>query len=101
MSWSVVYGPPGLGGIHRWTQGANGLYLNNVDGSFSQPPFPRIELDRIAGLHSRPEVDDNRDQYTGEIGERPLPGLPRGKTVVYTGRFVARNLTDMLALEAI
>lgn len=70
---------------------ANHRLANRVDLN-TQTGFPRCELDRITGLHSLPDADDNREATYAMTGERVYPSLNRGKTVTYEGRILARDL---------
>lgn len=76
----------GLEGIHR---------LNDMLDINVQTGWPRVELDRITGLHSLPDVDDNREPRYGRSGERTYLGFVRGKTIVYEGRVLGRDLWQL------
>lgn len=89
--FTIADGVLGLEATHQW--GA-GLVLNQ------EGVYPRYELDRIGGLHSHPEVEDNREPAFGRIGEIAYPSLPRGKTLTYEGRVVAYTLAQMRAAAA-
>ena len=73
----------GLEGIHR---------INDELDMNAQGVLPRIKLDRISGLHSMAEIDDNREPMYGQGGERTYTSLARGKTVTYEGRVIAADL---------
>jgi hypothetical protein len=88
MTFVEVHGVLGLEAVHTW-RGA--IALNTQTG------FPRVELDRITGLHSLPEADDNREAATGRIGEIGYLSLPRGKTITYEGRIVGASLHQLRA----
>jgi len=90
VPFTVDHGILGLEGIHN----LNGLLDINV-----QTGWPRIELDRITGLHSLPEVDDNREPAYARSGERTYLGFIRGKTIVYEGRVLARDLWTLRSLS--
>lgn len=83
---TVGIGVPGLEARHQW---ADVIDLNNPGA------WPRYDLDRITGLHSLPEADDNRESAFGRIGEIVYPSLQRGKTVTYEGRVIGRNLAEL------
>lgn len=89
MPTAIADGPLGLEAIHvlhgRWAN----VYLNDLAA------YPRFELDRISGLHSLPEAEDQRYSPVGVPGEIPLPSQVRGKTLTYEGRIVAHNAQEM------
>ncbi len=83
---------PGLEATHTW----NGqVALNSNQGG-----MPRFRLDRIGGLHSLPDIEDNREPAQGRIGERAWPSLFRGRTVTYEGRIFAATLNDLRVAES-
>lgn len=82
----------GIEAIHNW----RGLVDLNT-----QTGLPRIEVDRVTGLHALPEADDNREPATGRIGEVTYPSLPRGKTITYEGTIYGRTLYDLRAHSAL
>lgn len=90
MSVAVADGILGLEAV--WTCGS--LTLNKPQGA-----LPRVVFDKISGLHSRPEADDDRAQNTGRIGEIVYPSPQRGKTVVVEGRVQAYTLQDLRNLS--
>jgi hypothetical protein len=85
-AFDVDHGILGLEGIHR---------INNRIDINVQSGWPRIELDRITGLHGLPDVDDNREPSYGRSGERTYLGFVRGKTIVYEGRVLGRDLYQL------
>src|SRR5262245_23464158 len=85
MTTSIHDGPGGLECKHT----VNGLILGD------QAATPRYKLDRITGIHSLPETDDDRRPRTAFLGEVTYPSYPRGKTVVYEGRIQATTLDNM------
>ena len=84
--FTVDHGILGLEGIHRI---GDELDVNVQTG------WPRIELDRITGLHSLPEADDNREPTYAQGGERVYPSLARGKTITYEGRVLGRDIWQL------
>lgn len=79
MAYLDVNGPLGLQGRHHWS---GGFMLNDMES------MPRVDLDRITGLFSLPDVDDLRDPRIGANGEVLYPSFTRGKTVTYEGRLI-------------
>jgi len=82
---TIAEGVLGLEAEHAW----NGIIMNRMG------VFPRYNVRRINGLHSRPESDDPRDVVRGGTGELPFPANPKGKTVVYTGVVEALSLPSL------
>jgi hypothetical protein len=79
-------GVPGLNGIHTWN---DGVALNDLS------VWPRYRLLRIPGLHTRPEMEDTRDQPAGRLGEIARRAILRGKNLVYEGVLEARNQDEL------
>lgn len=82
-AFTIGEGILGLEAVHRL---ADRVDLNTQTG------LPRIELDRITGLHSLPDADDNREATYAMTGERVFPSLNRGRTITYEGRLLAQDL---------
>jgi hypothetical protein len=89
MAFAIEHGILGLEGIHR---------LSNLVDLNTQGDLPRIELDRIVGLHSLPEADDNREAKYGQGGEQVYLSLARGRTITYEGRLVATDIYGLRSL---
>lgn len=83
MPYVAASGPLGLQGIHLWN---NVFSLNNLEAA-----LPRVDLDKITGLFSLPEVEDRRDPKIGQNGEVLYPSYTRGKTITYEGRLIAAD----------
>jgi hypothetical protein len=115
---------PGLEATHTWFATTNGFlsasplatlnYRWNTSGSRRQPLPSTLSaspgrvavgavsiLDKISGLHSRAESDDNRGNNQGRPGEYLLPSAQRGRTITYEGRLVAGSLNALREAEAI
>jgi hypothetical protein len=90
MAFTVAHGILGIEGIHR--------IADLVDLGDNESPLPRIEIDRITGLHSLPEADDNRENRYGQGGELVYRSLARGRTITYEGRILAADLYALRAL---
>lgn len=82
---------PGLTGLHRWN---NEVSLNDL-GS-----WPRVRLTSIPGLHTLPDLEDQRDTPAGRSGEIPRRAMDRGKQVVYSGVLEASSLGELEELRA-
>lgn len=80
----------GLEYLHTW---------NSIITLNEQTGIPRIEIDRITGLWSLPEADDNRAPRTAQDGEIVYPSFRRGKTITYTGRVIAATALSLRALQ--
>ena len=93
MPVAIIDGILGIEARHVW-QGVT--TLNDIEKT---PRLPRVRVDRVRGLHSLPEADDNRAPNTARMGETPYPSFARGKTVVYEGRLQAATLQDLRQLE--
>lgn len=76
---------PGLNGVHTW----------NGDVALNDTVWPHVRLSRIPGLHALPELEDQRDNPVGMMGELPRRSLSRGKTVVYEGTLEARSQAEL------
>lgn len=79
--------------VTRWDGSASftmGSNPNQVDGD-GDPIWPRFVNDGVKGLRALPDQDDNREDNTERIGERPLAGYARGKTLSITGRIYGRT----------
>lgn len=87
----IRVGVLGLEGTHA----ARGVVLNTA----REDGYPRYRLTRISGLHALPERDDVSGSKFGQLGERDLPTLARGKTVVYEGVIQALTMTDLRLAE--
>lgn len=57
-------------------------------------------LTGITGLHDKPDADDPRVNLVYQRGELPLPRLPRGRTITYSGMIVGATLSAMRAQRA-
>lgn len=90
MAVDLGDGVLGLEAVHRWQDGE--WYALSIGDMAANP---RFKLDRISGLHSLPEADDNRANRTGMIGEIAYPSDIHGKTVVYEGRVQAKTLKGL------
>lgn len=88
MAYTIADGLLGLEGIHR---------IGTLDFHY-QDTLPRIECERMIGLHALPEADDNREPAYGQIGERIYPSLARGKTITYEGTVYGRTLSELRTL---
>lgn len=51
-----------------------------------------VALTNISGLHSLPELVDEREAALGRVGEVPYDAEDGGKTVVYTGRIYGATM---------
>jgi hypothetical protein len=80
----------GLETTHVW----NGSLVLNSES------IPGIRLDKIVGLQSISEADDNRAPRTEQPGEVIYPSFSRGKTITYTGFVVAYNLGSLRSLQS-
>lgn len=89
MAFTVAHGILGIEAIHRL---ANQVDLNTQSG------LPRIEVDRITGLHALPDADDNREATYAWSGEQVYPSLNRGKTITYEGRILGADIYQLRAL---
>lgn len=73
-----------LTATHAWTFGGGALATINEPPSVS---LPRAEIDTAKGVgnwHTLPDFDaPDADRLAGVIGERPITGVSRGKTLVY------------------
>lgn len=85
---------PGIEAVHTW-EGGGGLTLNDLTGD-----FPRYRVLRIAGLHTRAEVEDVREPALGRLGEVVRPSFRRGKVVTYTGFVEALDLAQLRDAQA-
>lgn len=89
--YTVAHGIVGIEGIHVW----NGVELNRQLTDAGATRWPLIMFERISGLHSLPEAEDNRAPATGRIGEVVYPSLPRGRTITYEGIIYGRTLYEL------
>lgn len=98
MGVALADGPRGLEATHVWTpdEPATSPVVLNDRGA-----LPRFWLDKIGGFKSLPEADDNRQPRTARIGESPLPGLVRGKTITPEGRIQATSLQELRQQESL
>lgn len=90
MPGTLAQGVLGLEGIHNITS----RFDMNVLGS-----LPRARLDRINGLHSMADLDDNKETNYGRSGETFYVSETRGRTIVYEGRLQAASLPSLRQLE--
>lgn len=117
---------PGLEARHAWFPSVNGFanvddgptdvlnYLWDWNGDRRRPMPDGIEprsgqsavgavarLEKIGGLHSRPDFDDNRGNQTTRPGEYLLPSFARGRTITYEGTLRAGSLAALREQEAL
>lgn len=94
MTVALTDGVLGLEAIHVWTP-SNGpaLTLNDLSQRF------RIKFDRMTGLKSLPEAENNSFLRTARIGETLLPSLVRGKTITIDGRLQAATMADLRQMQ--
>jgi hypothetical protein len=91
-------------GKAEWAGAANGSISNllgpavelgqRVD-EFGDELWPRFKLQRIGGLHSIGDPEDNRDPRVGGLGEIARPSQRRGKTGTFEGVLEARTLLEL------
>jgi hypothetical protein len=114
---------PGLEARHTWFATTNGFlaatplaslnYRWDASGNRRQPLPSTLSaapgrvaagavavLDKISGLHSRADSDDNRGNNQGRPGEYLLPSVARGRTITYEGRLRAGSLNALREAEA-
>jgi hypothetical protein len=115
---------PGIEARHTWFKSVNGFgittpldalnHLWDVSGA-RRRPLPLglsarpaevavgavARLNRIGGLHSRADYDDNRGNHTARPGEYLLPSMARGRTVTYEGTLLAGSLGALRDAEAL
>lgn len=92
MTVALVDGILGLEGIHTWTAASGEVFALN---DMTSPNH--VSLEKIAGIHSTAEADDNRSFRTAMPGEIVYPSYRRGKTIVYEGRIRAGSLQALRA----
>jgi hypothetical protein len=90
-------GVPGLEATHTWN---NGVVLNNRGTSPATRPDPCYKLDRIGGLKSLADPEDQRDAGTGRAGEIERLSVRRGKTLTYEGMIQSRSLAGLRTAES-
>jgi hypothetical protein len=93
----------GIEGIHAWTPpgaGAAAVELGRIIDNAGTKIWPHFTIDRLTGLMSTGEAEDNRDRPPGRGIEIPRRSVRRGKTVVYEGRIRARSLLQLREAEA-
>lgn len=114
---------PGLEAIHTWFATTNGFlaasplaslnYRWDTAGNRRQALPSTLSaspgrvavgavsvLDKISGLHSRTDWDDNRGNNQARPGEYLLPSVARGRTITYEGRIQAGSLNALREAEA-
>lgn len=89
MTTSISGGPLGLVAVHSW----NGFDTNDLG------VVPRVRWRKIRGLLSMPDGDEHMQRGGARIGNFPIPGLLRDKTVVYEGYLEADTLHDLMVLR--
>lgn len=100
---TLIEGVPGLEAIHTLTPPSPwpSFALNANDpmdtGTFDQA-FARLE--KITGIHDKPDADDPRVNLIFQPGELPLPRFQRGRTITYSGTIVGRSLSEMRGMIA-
>lgn len=91
-------------GIHAWTPpGAveAAIEMGRTRTDLGAPVWPRFKLERITGLGSMGEPEDNRDRPVGRGNEIARLSKRRGKTVVYEGTLQARSLLELREAEVL
>lgn len=86
----IADGPLGLEAVH-----VVGTRYGLVELNKNWVGLPQYKLDRIQGLHSAPDAEDNRYNPVGIPREIVLPSMLRGKTISYEGKVIARNLSEL------
>jgi hypothetical protein len=76
------------------------IVLGRAHDDAGEPVWPRFKLQRITGLGSTGEAEDNRDRPPGQNRETPRLSRRRGKSVVYEGEVKARSLLELREAEA-
>lgn len=88
---------PGLEATHSW----NGVItLNDRGTSPATRPDPCYLLDRISGLKSLPDAEDQRDSPTGRQGEIARLSARRGKSLSYEGMIQSTSLVGLRDAES-
>jgi len=100
MTYTVAHGPPDIEAIHQWNNGSPLPPAINNQGNTYPPTLPYVRLDGITGWRSLPESDDFRAPRTNADGEVTYPGRLLGKTVVYEGRVMARDMESLRSTMA-
>jgi len=77
---------PGLSGKHTWD---GQVVLNDLTA------WPRYRVERIIGLHARPDADAPADKLPGGIGEVPRRSTHGGRTIVYEGLIEAGTYAEL------
>ncbi len=108
MAPSLSDGVPGLEGLHEinppspWTPVTLNDWMDPATGRTrqwtDQTAFTRLQ--KITGLHDKPDADDPRVNLVNQIGELAFPRQQRGKTIVYSGVIVGQTLSAMRNLAA-
>lgn len=108
MPPSLTDGVPGLEALHTLTPPSPFATFTLNDWMDPATGFTRqwddqsawTQLTGITGLHDKPDADDPRVNLVYQRGELPLPRLPRGRTITYTGLIVGQTLSAMRAQRA-
>lgn len=98
----ITDGVPGLEALHTLTPPAAfpTFTLNDWMADDGSTQLPHTRLQKIVGIHDKPDADDPRVQLVYQPGELPLPRLQRGRSITYTGVIVGSTLSEMRAKEA-
>jgi hypothetical protein len=105
MAPSLTDGVPGLEAIHTltppspWPEFALNDWMDPTTGLTRQWANQAAwsQLEKVTGLHDRPDSDDPRVSLVYQVGELPLPRIARGRSITYSGMIAGQTLSDMRA----
>lgn len=97
MTYTIDDGVLGLEGLHSILYDGEWQFTMQGQRFPNGLPYgtPVIKIDKITGIHSLAEGEDNRLNAESRQGELPYPSLTRGKTITYEGRIIAYSLRDL------
>lgn len=86
------FGVGGLDSTHTWRADEGGLRFAGYHQWASQW---WLKVDKIAGLFSLGELEDQTQPSEGRVGKVKYPALTGGKTITYEGRLIAKTLPQL------
>ncbi len=86
----------GLQEVHAWCPPDNSEILYKLNDLSVRP---QVKVTDISGLHSLPEMEDNREDHIGRRGQTIYPSYERSRTIVYTAVVRARSVALLDAVR--
>lgn len=94
MSVDLTDGALGIEARHKWIRFEDSTILATLG---DETAWPHYRIMDIVGLFDFPDIEDNSEPKTEDIGVVPYPSRARAKNVTYTVEVRGRTLKEMRA----